>query len=90
MVARCRLGRRRATLFVLPALTLALPVIAYVTRLTTLGLLDVFRANFIRTARAPWCGWLANLWGTRFDRGCYLLSATSGCYRVCCHGLCGR
>lgn len=44
--------------FVLPALTLALPVIAYVARLTRASLLDVLRANFIRTARArglgPW------------------------------------
>jgi oligopeptide transport system permease protein len=49
--------------YVLPALTLALPVIAYVARLTRASLLDVFQANFIRTARArglgPWrilCG----------------------------------
>ena len=44
--------------FVLPAVTLALPVIAYVARLTRASLLDVFRANFILTARArglgPW------------------------------------
>ena len=44
--------------FVLPAVTLALPVIAYVARLTRASLLDVLRANFIRTARArglgPW------------------------------------
>lgn len=42
--------------FVLPALTLALPVIAYVARLTRASLLDVFRANFIRTARARGLG----------------------------------
>jgi oligopeptide transport system permease protein len=42
--------------FVLPALTLALPVIAYVTRLTRSSLLEVFRANFIRTARARGLG----------------------------------
>jgi len=43
---------------VLPAVTLALPVIAYVTRLTRASVLEAFRANFIRTARArglgPW------------------------------------
>jgi oligopeptide transport system permease protein len=49
--------------FVLPALTLALPVIAYVTRLTRSSLLDVFRANFIRTARARGVGGWRILWG---------------------------
>jgi len=42
--------------FVLPAVTLALPVIAYVARLTRASLLDVFQANFIRTARARGLG----------------------------------
>jgi len=42
--------------FVLPVITLALPVIAYVARLTRSSLLDVFRANFIRTARARGLG----------------------------------
>ena len=37
---------------VLPALTLALPVIAYIARLTRGSLLEVLRSNFIRTARA--------------------------------------
>jgi oligopeptide transport system permease protein len=49
--------------FVLPALTLALPVIAYVARLTRASLLDVFRANFIRTARARGLGPWRILWG---------------------------
>src|SRR5882724_9259304 len=49
--------------FVLPALTLALPVIAYVTRLMRSSLLDVFRANFIRTARARGVGGWRILWG---------------------------
>ncbi len=49
--------------FLLPALTLALPMIATIARLTRTSLLDVFQANFIRAARArglgPWrilCG----------------------------------
>jgi oligopeptide transport system permease protein len=42
--------------FVLPVVTLALPLIAYVTRLTRASVLDAFRANFIRTARARGLG----------------------------------
>ena len=49
--------------FVLPAVTLALPVIAYVARLTRSSLLDVFRANFILTARARGLGRWQILWG---------------------------
>ena len=49
--------------FVLPAVTLALPVIAYIARLTRASLLDVFRANFIRTARARGLGPWRILWG---------------------------
>jgi oligopeptide transport system permease protein len=52
-----------ARYFVLPALTLALPVMAYVTRLTRSSLLDVFRENFIRTARARGVGSWRILWG---------------------------
>lgn len=37
---------------VLPALTLALPLIAYIARLTRASLLEVLRSNFVRTARA--------------------------------------
>ena len=37
---------------VLPVITLALPVIAYVARLTRGSLLEVLRSNFVRTARA--------------------------------------
>ena len=45
--------------FILPSVTLALPVIAYVARLTRTSLLEVLRANFIRTARARGLGsWL--------------------------------
>jgi oligopeptide transport system permease protein len=49
--------------FVLPVVTLALPVVAYVARLTRSSLLDVFRANFIRTARARGVGHWRILWG---------------------------
>jgi oligopeptide transport system permease protein len=52
-----------ARYFVLPVLTLALPVMAYVARLTRSSLLDVFRANYIRTARARGVGRWRILWG---------------------------
>jgi oligopeptide transport system permease protein len=41
---------------VLPVITLALPVIAYVARLTRASFIEVMRANFIRTARAKGIG----------------------------------
>ena len=41
---------------VLPVLTLALPVMAYVARLTRAAFLDVLQASFIRTARAKGIG----------------------------------
>ncbi len=37
---------------VLPVVTLALPVIAYIARLTRGSMLEVLRSNFVRTARA--------------------------------------
>jgi len=49
--------------FILPAVTLALPVIAYVARLTRSSLIDVFRANFILAARARGVGRWRILWG---------------------------
>jgi len=49
--------------FVLPVLTLAFPMIAAVARLTRASLLDVFQANFIRTARARGLGPWRILWG---------------------------
>jgi oligopeptide transport system permease protein len=51
-----------ARYFVLPVVTLALPLIAYVTRLTRASVLDTFRANFIRTARARGLGPWRILW----------------------------
>jgi oligopeptide transport system permease protein len=47
---------------VLPILTLALPVIAYVARITRGSLLEVLRANYIRTARARGLGEMRVLW----------------------------
>lgn len=49
--------------FLLPALTLALPMIAAVTRLTRASLLEVFQAEFIRSARARGLGSWRILWG---------------------------
>jgi oligopeptide transport system permease protein len=40
----------------LPVITLSLPVMAYVTRLTRVSFLEVMRANYIRTARAKGIG----------------------------------
>ena len=48
--------------FVLPAITLAVPLAAYVARLTRASALEVFRANFIRTATARGLGWRRVLW----------------------------
>jgi len=47
---------------ILPAITLALPVIAYIARITRGSLLEVLRANYIRTARARGIGELRVLW----------------------------
>lgn len=48
--------------FVLPAITLAVPVAAAVARLARASALEVFRANFIRTARARGLGVARILW----------------------------
>jgi oligopeptide transport system permease protein len=48
--------------FILPVVTLALPVIAAIARLTRASLLEVLRANFIRTARARGLGISRILW----------------------------
>ncbi|HYB32404.1 MAG TPA: ABC transporter permease subunit [Steroidobacteraceae bacterium] len=47
---------------VLPVLTLALPVAAYLARLTRASLLEVLRAPFVRSARARGLGALRVLW----------------------------
>lgn len=48
--------------FVLPAITLAVPLAAHVARLTRASALEVLRANFIRTAMARGLGWRRVLW----------------------------
>ena len=47
---------------VLPVVTLALPVAAYVARLTRDSMREVLRSNFVRTARAKGLGSRAILW----------------------------
>lgn len=47
---------------VLPVLTLALPVLAYVARITRGSLLEVLRTNYVRTARARGLGEMRVLW----------------------------
>jgi len=47
----------QARYLVLPAVTLALPVIAYVARLTRGSLLEVLRMSYVRTARAKGLSW---------------------------------
>jgi oligopeptide transport system permease protein len=47
---------------ILPVITLALPIAAYVARLMRAALLDVLRSNFIRTARARGLGETRVLW----------------------------
>jgi oligopeptide transport system permease protein len=46
------LGEGEARYLLLPIVTLALPQIAYIARLTRASLIEVLRSNFIRTARA--------------------------------------
>ena len=47
---------------VLPVITLALPVAAYVARITRGSLLDVLRANYVQTARARGLGQARVIW----------------------------
>jgi len=47
---------------VLPVVTLALPVAAYLARLTRASLLEVLRTNYVRSARARGLGELRVLW----------------------------
>ena len=47
---------------ILPAITLALPLMASIARITRGSLLDVLRANYIRTARARGIGEMRVLW----------------------------
>jgi len=49
-------GTEGAAKFVLPVITLALPQIAYIARLTRASMIDVLGRDFIRTARAQGLG----------------------------------
>jgi len=51
-----------ARYLVLPMLTLALPVMAYIVRLTRASFLEVLRAGYIRTARAKGIGARRVIW----------------------------
>jgi oligopeptide transport system permease protein len=51
-----------AKYLLLPVITLALPVTAYIARLTRASFLEVMRANHIRTARAKGLGELTVIW----------------------------
>jgi oligopeptide transport system permease protein len=51
-----------AKYLLLPVITLALPVMAYIARLTRASFLEVMRANHIRTARAKGVGELRVMW----------------------------
>ncbi len=46
----------------LPAITLSLPFMAYISRLTRLGMLDVMDSDYIRTARAKGLGEFDVIW----------------------------
>jgi oligopeptide transport system permease protein len=52
-------GSRGASRLLLPVVSLALPQIAYVARLTRASLIDVLSSDFIRTARAQGLGTVA-------------------------------
>ncbi len=53
---------REPAYLVLPAVTLALPVAAYVARLTRASFLEVLRTNYVRTARGKGMGELRVIW----------------------------
>jgi oligopeptide transport system permease protein len=46
----------------LPGIALSLPYMAYITRLTRLGMLDILSSDYIRTARAKGCSPTAVIW----------------------------
>lgn len=47
---------------VLPVIVLALPNIAYISRLTRTSMIETLRENYVRTARAKGIGWHRTLW----------------------------
>ena len=52
-------GNEGVARFVLPVITLALPQIAYIARLTRASMIDVLASDFVRTARAQGLGTMA-------------------------------
>jgi oligopeptide transport system permease protein len=46
----------------LPGVALSLPYMAYITRLTRLGMLDILSSDYIRTARAKGCSSMSVIW----------------------------
>ncbi len=59
-------GWGRVGQLVLPAVTLSLPFMAYIARLTRVGMLDVLGSDFIRTAVAKGLDRRAVVWGHAF------------------------
>jgi len=55
-------GWGRLDQIVLPAVTLSLPFMAYITRLTRMSMLDVLGSDFIRTALAKGVAWRRVVW----------------------------
>lgn len=47
---------------ILPVIVLALPNIAYISRLTRTSMIETLRENYVRTARAKGIGWRRTLW----------------------------
>ena len=47
---------------ILPVLVLALPNIAYISRLTRTSMIETLRENYVRTAQAKGIGWRRTLW----------------------------
>lgn len=47
---------------VLPVIVLALPNVAYISRLTRTSMIETLRENYVRTARAKGVGWRRVLW----------------------------
>jgi oligopeptide transport system permease protein len=47
---------------ILPVVVLALPNIAYISRLTRTSMIETLRENYVRTARAKGIGWRRTLW----------------------------
>jgi oligopeptide transport system permease protein len=55
-------GWGQASHLLLPGIALSLPFMAYIARLTRLGMLDVLSADYVRTARAKGCPPAVVIW----------------------------